>query len=270
MKKIFVIIILAFSACILGCGSDKSSSSPNSPSQTNAEKTNDSAQAKQDESQQKEPQKDNPYEAYKNGDKGIIGYMYWYTIEKMPKIEQSPTCRKLLPYDGLISDEEMKEITFKKASREKRVTLLLQEAYEVDEKGPYLYYSNLVFSIIAKVVDGKIVPVYIGQLDSGRYNGYGILFATERFKIQGKNQYITYVKYEGTFNMNSIGVRNKLGGFGYGILYEISFPDPDSSLPHIKASSGGFVDGQKHGYFIEYDGEELVYEGDYKDGKKAQ
>lgn len=250
MQVLMAVLFFSVSWLLAGCGSSSggSSSASNNTSQTQA----------------KDEKPTNPYDAYKNGDKGIVGYMYWYTIEKMPKIPQDLTARGLLPHDGLVSDEELKEIKFQKASREKRASLMFQEAYEVDDKGSYLYDSNLVFATIAKVVDGKIVPVYIGQLDSGRYNGYGILFETKRFKVQGKDQYVTYVKYEGMFDMNAIGARNDLGGGGTGVLYEISFPDQNSSLPHITAYSGCFVEGKKHGNIIVYDGDKLVYEGEAK------
>ena len=214
-----------------------------------------------------------PYYEYRNGDKSFIGYMYWYSYAKTPEIEHFPVLRKTIPYNGLISEEELQKMDWRKIAFKNN--LIYPDRYEMADNGNMLYNGNTSLEIpgvskmpgelapagagiIAKrLPSGIIAPVYIGMIDGGRYSVYGIEFDT--VKVDGK--YLTYPKYEGQFKNHKYD--------GLGNFYEINTKKMDNGIPEIKVSSGNFKEGKKEGEFITYIGNQVVHEK-YKEGRLIQ
>lgn len=240
--------------------------------QQQKEKAENTQNPEQSQMESTTPKKDNsPYYEYHNGDKGLIGYMYWYSYVKTPEIEHFPVLRKTIPHNGLISEEELQKMEWRKIAFKKN--LMYPDRYEMTDNGNMLYngHTSLEIPGISKISgelvpagsgiiakrlpDGLIAPVYIGMIDGGQYSVYGIEFDT--VKVDGK--YLTYLKYEGQFKNHKYD--------GEGNLYEINTKKMNNGIPEIKVSSGNFKEGKKEGEFITYYGGNMVREK-YQEGRK--
>ena len=221
------------------------------------------AQRRAEEKRLAEEREKNPYYDYRNNDKGLIGYQFYYSVAETPKIKQFIEEREDLPYEGFISENELQGLEFRKVSFTKNS--LYPDRYEMDERGDTLYngHTSLEIPIVSKIKgeltpaykgifakrlpSGEIVPVYIGYLGGGTFEEYGILFET----VLREQKYFTYVKYEGGFKNHKFD--------GEGNLYEIDASTLNDEFPKMKISSGHFREGKKVGDFVEYIGDEAVY-----------
>ena len=210
-----------------------------------------------------EERRKNPYYDYRNNDKSLIGYQFYYSIAKTPKIKQFLEEREDLPNEGFISENELQGLEYRKVSFTRNT--LYPDRYEMDEHGDILYngHTSLEIPIVSKIKgeltpaykgifakrlpSGEIVPVYIGYLGQGTFEEYGILFET----VLKDHKYFTYIKYEGGFKNHKFD--------GEGNLYEIDSSTLNDELPKIKVSSGHFSEGKKVGGFVEYINGEEVY-----------
>ncbi len=238
-----------------------------------AEKEEEDKQAKAQEEEQKKlaKAKENPYYDYRNADKGLVGYMLWYTIDKTPNVTNLYKERKAtLPYDELISSAELEKLEYRNVAFVKNT--IYPDRYEMRDNGNILFHghTSLEIPVISKIPgeltpagwgilakklpDGTMAPIYIGYLGQGTFEAYGILYDT----IKVNDKYVTYIKYEGNFEGHKYS--------GVGNLYEIDTNNMENGIPSIKISSGTFSKGAKDGDFVEYDGSKMSRKH-YNNGK---
>ena len=131
----------------------------------------------------------NPYEAYKNGDQGVNGYLFWATIEKTPQVHQ---------------------FVKKRLDMQKKTDKLLENA-SLENGGVRLEIEFNFFSPdqFRKRIERKNVGlpgvgrrpavVYIGEMKDDMPDGFGIILVENHLGIvritnevakEGKGSYI--------------------------------------------------------------------------------
>lgn len=120
-------------------------------------------------------------------------------------------------------------------------------------------------------------PVYIGQLKNSQANGKGLYYWYSSIQPDKIIQY-----YEGDF----VNDRKEGKGTVYLIHYSSIHEIPDTTIYYtgdwvddkyhgkgvlvdgLKRYEGDFINGEKHGYGIEYEMGKLSYEGEFANGKR--
>ncbi len=204
----------------------------------------------------------NPYEEYKDGDSGLIGYMFWHTIAKTPKAMNGYLARKALPYNGLIDIDDLQTMEFSTVSYTRN--LILPDQYMRSDSGSFLWSGTIGaddsaagYGVLATKEHGTIIPIYAGHMENGMIDGYGIKYGT----VENDYGLTVYVEYEGEFWHHLYD--------GNGVLYEVDKSQLGNSIPNIKTFSGRFSKGKKDGYFFVYDEDNLEYEGTYSDDVRS-
>lgn len=223
--------------------------------------------------------KENPYYEYAN-DKGSMGQLFCYTYKIMPKIHQFVSERKKLPFNGMLNLKEFSSLKLEDFKPLEVETFLFKsDKYTIAQHTnnyALFYKGNTTNSIVPDGVgimvrvlfttnnEPFIVPKYIGEFEDGRFNGYGILFASDTAYNEDA-RYMSFIKYEGYF---------KEGKFeGKGNLYSFAAASAFKEIAELSNSilvySGTFEDNERNGDFIVYDREKIIYEGGFKDNERS-
>ena len=173
----------------------------------------------------------NPYEAYKNGDQGVNGYLFWATIEKTPQVHQ---------------------FLKRRLDIQKKTDKLLENA-SLENGGVHLEIESNFFSPdqfrkrteranIGLQGSGHSSLVYIGEMKDDMPNGFGIILVENNFGILRITNDVAKAAKEGK-KSSIFDIEKK--------MQEQKFKDEDY---YYMLYQGYFSEGRYDGYGILYSG----------------